>query len=475
MALTQWVNLPKENIFKDKDIDSTDRCGTITIEVEVEKADSAIAYKAKIIPSGTDDVTYNSKELSRNTNFKIQKGIGGIVDTKKIRLQNIRLPAAGGNKYNIEVEDAAGNVVSTPVEVEAKRRLYYQVLTMDDKKGNMVPAYSLANMESHGKKYFIELEKKGTKEKVPYIKTLKTFKYTHPEYNLNQFATDVVKSYTIDDKYKQLGMAAVFSEYISTFKDDKIIRTVTIGTPNPLCIWGTTAVTVMGDRWLWHGLDDADDAAKKWFISGYVVYTDPAKPAIREEYKIDRANVRITGKPRFTHGGYHQVKIKIDPALQALLSKKQGQLEFTIDVNIIAGFTNGFSWNPRRGVNLITCARRTLWTDMPANTREYTWNHEVGHRFGMTAWGNSKYGNKALRDKLPDGPPTLYGENRGVNDKTHSGPHCEKGASFDAVKKKWSGTPGCVMFGANGTSTAHSPNDYCSECAPIVRKVDLSS
>jgi hypothetical protein len=87
----------------------------------------------------------------------------------------------------------------------------------------------------------------------------------------------------------------------------------------------------------------------------------------------------------------------------------------------------------------------------------------------MTAWGNSSHGNKALRDKLPDGPSTLHGENHGVNDKGHAGPHCEKGDAYNSSTGRWSGTPGCVMFGANGIGNNNSPDEYCSECKPIVR------
>ena len=109
---------------------------------------------------------------------------------------------------------------------------------------------------------------------------------------------------------------------------------------------------------------------------------------------------------------------------------------------------------------------------MPANTQEYTWNHEVGHRFGMVAFGHRK-GIQGYK-KLPNGPSTLYGENSGVNDKRHQGPHCEKGANYNNATKVWSGIPGCVMFGANGIGNSHAPKEYCSECEPIVRKLDLS-
>src|SRR5690606_21362815 len=120
----------------------------------------------------------------------------------------------------------------------------------------------------------------------------------------------------------------------------------------------------------------------------------------------------------------------------------------------------------------ITCSRRPLWEDMPVNTREYTWNHEVGHRFGMVAYGDNQsipgYKN------LPNAPPHLYSDATGPNYGGHRGPHCGKGATYNAATDSWSGTPECVMFGANGIAGRHAPKEYCEDCAKVVRKLDLS-
>ena len=474
MSLKQWVNLSKEEIFKDNTITTLDRCGNISAEITVDIADRAIGYRLRITPVGSNNVVYTPAELARNSNFYLTLGRVGVVDAKTIRVDDIRLPAAGGNKYKIEVIDATGKVVFSNDEVETWRRLYYQVVSMDDNRGNTVPSYSLANMETHAKKYFIELENKGTEQKMPYMKTIKMGEPDDPNCNLNQFSAAVRNAFTLDANLKKLGMAAVFSEYIAEISDKTVVHTVTIGTVNPLCVWSATEITVECEAFLWFGLDDADDLVKKWCIDGYVEYVDPAVVGSGQSYFIPLANIDITGAKRRAHGGYHKVKIRIDPNLQRLLSHRRGQVKITIKINVAEKWTNGFSWEPYAGMNLITCARRTVWEDMPAETREYTWNHEVGHRFGMTAWGHSTHGDSTLRNKLPDGPSTLYGENSGVNDNDHQGPHCSSGATYN-VTTGWSGTPGCVMFGANGIGTAHSPNEYCGICAPIVRRLDLSA
>ncbi|MBT8070341.1 MAG: hypothetical protein KJO80_07905, partial [Gammaproteobacteria bacterium] len=55
--------------------------------------------------------------------------------------------------------------------------------------------------------------------------------------------------------------------------------------------------------------------------------------------------------------------------------------------------------------------------------------------------------------------------------------HCTKGAAWDATKargRRWSGNPGCVMFGSNAIGANKAPKEFCSDCSKIVRKLDLS-
>ena len=193
--------------------------------------------------------------------------------------------------------------------------------------------------------------------------------------NLTNFGQHVVKAFSLDKELKKVGVAAVFSEYIASMSSALIKEVVTIGIVNPKCTWNSVEVLLIGNAYLWYGLNDAEDKAKKWLINAGVEYTDPAKGE-KKTYKIPRANIDIAGTKLKTYGGYHKLKIKIDPPLQKLLSKTKGKLNFVANVHVASGWINGFSWNPGGG-DLITCARRIVWEDMPSNTQEYTWNHEV--------------------------------------------------------------------------------------------------
>ena len=469
MALKQWVNLPKHEIFKDNAITTTDRCGAIAMEITVEKADQPLVYKLQVVPVGPDNVTYTPEEEQRNPNFKMTRGKVGVIDEKTIRVEDIQLPAAGGNKYKIEVRDANGNVVSSDTEIETWRRLYYQVVSMDDGKGNTVPSYSLSDMENDYKRYYVELSEKGVPKIIPFFKSI------HKD-NEEDFAKAVGKAYTLDKDYKPVGFVSVFSNCIANMKEDIFSARVQVGTPNPLCVWNSAMVMLSDKKYLWYGLDDIHDQSKKYLVSDLTV-THTDINGVSQSITISRSDIKVDHRAIRTYGGYATLLIRMTPVLQNFLNRVSGTIEFEVDVNVVKGFTNGFRWDAY-GANLVTVARRVWFEDMAQQTVKYTWNHEVGHRLGMAAWGNSKYGQEGLRKKLPDGPSTLYGENRGVNDKGHQGPHCEKAAgaalTYDPITNIWHGTPGCVMFGANGTATAHAPKDYCGECQPIVKKLDLS-
>ncbi len=466
MTLKQWVNLEKDDEYaKDSDIGSKDRCGKLNIKVKFDNDKAPVDFKSKITPVGSKNVTYNAKEEGRNSSFKLVHTCSGFCSEKEYVFdESIQLPAAGGNKYKIEAKDSDGKTVNS-VEVETWRKLYYQVMCMDDGK-NKVPASALGKMEKHANKYFIALQKVGGTTKVPYRKTIGM----HGSGNIGSFGTDVKKAFSLSAAHKKVGIAAVFSEYISTMGSLEFRKSFAAGGSDPKVVITATDVTLIFDQFLWYGLDDTDDKANKWFVSCMIGLQDP-KTKSTLSHTVAEADVSITGSKLRTYGGFRKIKIKRNANMDKLLNAKKGQLMFYAKVNVTTGWTNGFSWNPG-GVDLITCARRVVWADMPAKTTEYTWNHEVGHRFGMVAYGN-KTGISGA-NKLPDGPPKLYGENRGVNDKNHAGPHCGKGARYNAGTKTWSGSPACVMFGANGIGSSHAPNDYCSACQPIVRKLDLS-
>jgi hypothetical protein len=484
MAIIQWVNLEKDVEYEnDPDIKKIDRCGKLTIKTIYEKDKIPVAVKFKLSPSGGTNLTYNAAELIRNPNFKGTTGLSDVSTEVEVLLEGeFQLPAAGGNKYKIEAKDENDNLIES-AEVEVKRKLYYQFMHMEDSVDatKKVTPYALTQLENHCNKYHVVLTKAGTDKKIPFHKTISM--NLDGNYTYSNFGSDVKNVYDISVAHKKVGCAAVLSCYIATrLQAPELVRTITIGTPSSDTHITSTSVQLKGDKHLWHGLDDADDTVKNWFVSGNVEYVSSVAGSTPTLLTIDRADVGVAGTASNTHGGHKHVAITITPALQVLLSNTQGTLTFKILLNIVAGFSGGFSYDPG-SCPITTCSTKSWWEDNSPSNSDVIWNHEVGHRMGMVAYGNKDHRTSNpkffYKPKLPDAPTTLYGENRDVNNKGHQGPHCEKGVTYNAANNIWSGTPGCVLFGATAVLTAtgsviSSPLDYCADCTDIVKKLDLS-
>jgi len=495
MALVQWVNLEKHADYAaDSDIGSEDRCGALEIKTAFASGSVPLSYKVKVTPSGSDDVTYTTAELGRNKNFKMTKGATDLGTSAEVVMSDtVKLPAAGGNKYKLEAKDANGKVVKSE-EIEAKRKLYYQFMHMEDTNGKVTP-YALTQMEGHCANYHIVLSKAGTDKKIPFHKCVNSGaggRFSHVG-----FAADVRAEYDLTAPQKKVGCVTALSNYVASFKSTTKTLTHSIGGPaNPkisitpsvaagvattVGIPGKITLSILtGHEFLWYGLDDDDDLAKVWFIDGAASFTpntSSASPSAMagQSIQISRTDVSIGGTKMRTHGGHQVIEVTVNPGstLDNMISQASGTLDFAFELNRVKGFSGGFSWGGA-GFALTTCCTKAWFEDKQPSKSDVIWNHEIGHRMGMVAFGdkpNATYPNP----KLPDAPPHLYGEKRGVNDKGHQGPHCEEGAvTYNATTKRWSGTPGCVLFGATGTSAASSPLTYCSDCEPVVRKLDLS-
>jgi hypothetical protein len=488
MAIVQWVNLEKDSDYlDDPDISSLDRCGKLTIKTAFAKGNVDLSYKVKVKEVGSDNVTYSAAELGRNSNFKMTEGATDLGTEAEVTMEDtIQLRAAGGNKYKLEAKDANGKVVSSE-EIEAKRKLYYQFMHMEDAKGE-VKKYGLEQLEQHCLKNHVVLSKGGKDKKIPFRKNINTSMGQH-----QQFADDIKAQYDLKTSFKQVGCVTVLSNYLATHKDKIVKITHEIGDNiNPLCTVSATLVDlwVLEKDFLWYGLEDGHDQDKGWFVKGRINYKPFVNTTNKVSYSVDffKSDIEIGGSDINQYGGRNSIQIKISPSsnIDKIMKEKDGTLTFAIKFYIINGFSGGFSY-PADGVAITTCCTKSWFRDESPNSSDVIWNHELGHRMGMVAHGNStltqgrketdgSFQNRKInKNRLPDAPPNVYGEDRGVNDKGHAGPHCSSGSlTYNEEKDEWKGTPKCVLFGATGTSTAASPLDYCKECKDVVRKLDLS-
>lgn len=461
MSKEQWVNLPKNDDYVADSIDSKERLAFARFRVKFQKA-SLAGFRVKVIPlGGAEHEQYSPGERNRNLRFRVRVSGSASNNAKKevVLDKKVFLNAAGGNKYKIQAQYKK-KVVESGLELESRRKLLYQVMSM---KG--ISAGSTATMEQAfwkpDKKFFIEMKKQGATATVDYIPCLDGT-------NHDAFIRSSAKGYTLK-KFKPYAFGINFVNYIATPQEIDVEREVDFTLPSKVSKW-----TPSDQTWtfalpapLWIDLDPDDDARQRWFVSCSLWFEPADAPGTQETIGVTAGDITPAGPPIGAYGGRRQlsVRIAVDQIKRNLLTSRKGKWKVKLRLVCVAGFSAGFAYNV---INLIAIATKAAWKDATGDA-EYVLNHEVGHKVGMVADG---------KGRSPDSHGHLYGDQRGVNDQDHEGAHCSKGATWDASKPKgqrWSGTPGCVMFGATGTGDGKSPPEFCDACAPIVRKLDLSS
>ena len=451
--LEQWVNLDDKADFVGDGIDDVKRIGAIHFKFTFKKAKPS-KFRVRLIPIGAA-ATYSDDERNRNEAFRARvtsSVLNNAGQAESVMDKAVHLPAAGGNKYKLQAMHK-DKVVDSPINVIVKRRLYYQVMAM---RG--MTAHSTATMDSaflnSGKEIFIKMINKNPGGEIALMGVIDDSKHS-------QFIRACGKQYGLS-KYEPFSFGICYVQYIVDPLETIVKHRLVTNVPSKIGKWSWDGLQAEldVDGYLWHGFDDAEDLAQSWLIDLYVGFIAVGGTAI-EPIPRSALQVSIVGPKKYTHGGYNKIAVKIvDGAVKRkFASERQGQFYFEVKLKTAAGWTNGFAYTD---INLIAIANRVAWEDMNAVTREYTLNHEVGHKVGMVSDGTGRAVEKS---------PNHY------TGQAHQGPHCSKGAIFSGGY--WSGAPRCVMFGANGAYSGvtenAAPATFCPDCEPRVRKLDLSA
>lgn len=477
MALEQWVNLNKKPDYAEGT--PLPRLGTLRVRAKFKK-DKLTTYKWKIVR--TDGVKYSKKERTRNRRFRLFKG-GARTNENKTEIrstQDFNLPAAGGNKYKAVATCNRKEVKSA--EVEVRRRLWYQVLHMSGVKPLSIAKKLEDAFWNPGKKLFIESKEAGSKASMKYLKTIwdvevkspdlefTSTTHTHGMGNGGDFIKAAKKAWE-GKKKAPYAYALAFVNYITTSTEATHTEEVSFNVPSKLAKWnwGGDVIEVELGELLWWDLVPEDDKVHSWFVGGRIVFIEKGgKSSAR--IMLDRKNVRPSGPNYGAHGGKTRAKIRLTgkDIDRNFFSKKDGRWFIKLTVRTAGAWSGGFAYTY---IPLIAIATRSFFDDTGDDEQLATVMHEVGHKIGLAATGVGP---------VPDKTGDLYGYPKGSgDDRGHWGPHCANGAGWDG--SKWSGTPKCVMWGANGYWDAAAKKfvkrkaKFCPNCEKIIRKLDLAS
>jgi hypothetical protein len=494
MSVIQYVNLPQTDKFAEASGKKKERLDFIRIKVKFQKSNmSGFRLECKCL-GGSEFEWYEDNERARNQGFQV-RGMPRVLtnDGKTEAKYNYdsHLNAAGGNEYEYEATHK-GKLVKSSAKIVTRRMLFYQTFVMVDPDGGTLNDADTTPMETElkgtsGNKYNIDVIKKADLSQIEFIKC-------YHDRNTWDVIKGVAKEYELDD-LDPYAFGIAFINYISDPRDYPVDRDVT-GLVSGLST-SNRSFEVEFNKYLWFQMDDQDDTDKRWYKELRLEFTpsdssgSPSTITVSPD-SVD-SRVRPSGSDLHSFGGRHKLKIFLTPArIQNSILNKQGTWKLKGEIRTVKSFTNGSAF---RGINLILVATRVRWENRNLGDVPATITHEVGHKIGMVAHGDRGIGDKIIADmfsldsetasagwrafdselsrkmKLPNSHDKLYGENRGVNDRGHRGPHCGEGASWSAANEEWTGTPGCVMFGA---SMAGRPGTFCGKCAKLVRKLDLS-
>ncbi len=488
--IKQFVNLRRDD--RDENGVTTNYVGTEDIkdikqveyrlfECAFKKAKLAM-FKVRVKATKGNSGDYAANEKNRNENFKLRI-VGSSASTgKKTKLsQQVYLPAAGGCQYKLEAKYGRKTIESKKT-IETWRRIYYQIFSM---KG--VPIAPLNQFQDAFKKYFIdmlEMFPAEGKDKLILRETLYDSDDSGGQSNENAVIADAKKYYKIG-KYQPNAVAAIFVKKIATY-EEIVVKTQIKSIPSYWdALWGpseTVFEVVLKDRYrsdayLWKDLASEKDAGNYWLLSWSMVTSSGKKLPLRKNaVTIDESlYCKKRGGRKY---GFSKLKVTVHKSDIGHWFKTE-KVFIKLKVRVVKGFSGGYSKNSK---NVIFIATRVWWNtkDYSASKLSYILNHEMGHKLGMVAAGDSPPAGAGffawINPKAPNRPPNIYGQYYNgplANNKGHQGPHCEKNATYNATTNVWTGLPGCVMFGSTGNETGASPPDFCADCGKVVAKLDL--
>lgn len=432
-----FVNLPRHAKWVDNTtVANIDRLTQKTrVKVRFNQPGSH-AFKVKYIFGA--NAAYTAAEKGRNSKFTRQeqeKSYTTNGDGTKIIDADFFVTAAGRDAYKLVAEDTYGTpLVHSAGTVKTRRLIYLQELRM---QGLTSIASDLDALTSEYNRHGITLVQltSATTRHIPNIGNdadMATLR--------NQSRTAYVRS-TAPGK-EPFVIAIAYTDQLAVKNTNQPVPkdNVAVGPGKP-----AVSIPIVGSglrrgdgvnpRYLWKNIVPGEG----WFVSAQYL-ANGAAPAAAVSIPVEKCTAvpESSAKPDMCR------VVRID-----VTGLPAGRGRITLRVNWVDRMRAGLAASG----NLVIACTRGWWEDETTASQNEVLVHEIGHHVQMVADGTGT---------APDRVATQY------TYKGHVGSHCHHPLPVQDSYARSTGQ--CVMF---GSTNGHSA--FCTNCAPAVRKADVSS
>lgn len=390
------------------------------------------AFHVKLAPGGSNAV-YTVHEKPRLVHFRSDATwVDGTTDADgtKVVATGPAITVAGNDTWQLEAHDEYATVVSSGT-LRTLRAAYLLQVKMD---GLAAIAPSIANAIGEYDSHYIRLVElpAATIARIPNVGT-----------DTGPLETAVATAWTGSQGPAKApyAIAVVFTDHLAVKNPGQVLTRIGVrvgpGRPVvniPVVGPGLTDPAV-DDHALWRDIVPGED----WFVSASFAPDDGSDA-------VDIPADKCTPSPART-GWSSDVHVDVT-GLDA------GTGTITLTVDWVDRMRGGVSLGG--GATVVVCTR-AWWQTISANDQNCTLVHELGHQFGMVPTG---------ADRTLDAHEFQY------TGHGHVGSHCRKGVARAAGYGDDASLAAsrCVMFG-----TVNGRIAFCGDCAPQVRKVDLTA
>lgn len=422
--IEQWVNLTVNDRWLGDGLTSRDRMGTrVRVRFEFappQRANAFITKNAFLL-----NASYTATERPRREGFRPGEFTRRRVRTDRngVYVLTTNVTLAGGDEFDFEGEDEAGNTVR-PDTLVTRRKLYYQIIRM---AGAPLPA--MASIENE------------------YWKTSDNLYIKLVPYSPGRTITSRLNV----DPTSTVDLNQVKADARAQYDNSRSPYAIVILVVRKTCYRGWETRTIPGVTF--HGV---------YRLTTRRVLFDIADPAV-EYYNYIRWRSNAGGpwhsipKARLARSADYDIDIDTTDLPQGVA----GRLDYKLRVIQAHGMGASF-----RNYNLILVAsERYDGSPIPVGSVNMILTHEMGHKIGMVP-----------------GPPVAHAldtQSTQYTERGHNGRHCYHGTALVPTFVPAPGdppivpapTPDCTMFGDMRNPTGH----FCDPCRRSLRKLDLRS